>query len=166
VHAAIPHWLSSRIYIPTCIHNLFWPRLIAGAWIVGTINWVNYTWSEHFSRWFSFAWSDSVIWRRNVKSQTTLQHLQVQPGPSCGCCKVVCGGRMRRGRLENRSRIYEAGSWNNTLAHLQHPPFGASHWFRVCDKRLQQQMPIDRLPANGSSPTDKRNARGVSSGCE
>jgi hypothetical protein len=73
---------------------------------------------------------------------------------------------MGRGRLENHSRIYEAGSGNNTLAHLQHPPFGVSHWFRVCDRRLQQQMPIDRLPANSSSPTDKRNARGGSSGCQ
>ncbi len=110
VHATIPHWLSSGICIPTCVHDLFWPRLMAGAWIVGTINWVNYGWSEYFSRWFSFAWSDSVIWRRNVKSPTTLQHLQVQPGPSCSCCKVVCRGRMGRGRLEDRSRIYEAES--------------------------------------------------------
>jgi hypothetical protein len=35
LYAAIPHW-PSKISISNCVHHLFWPRLMAGAWLVRT----------------------------------------------------------------------------------------------------------------------------------
>jgi len=39
---AIPHWLT-KIYISTLVHHLFWPMLMAGAWICDDIEtWVRF----------------------------------------------------------------------------------------------------------------------------
>ncbi len=101
--------------------------------------WANYGWSEYFQG--DFLLNGQIVWFDEETSN---------PKRPCNIC------RFSLAQVADVARSFAGrGGWGE----------GGLKMAAVCDRRLQQQMPIDRLPANGSSPTDKRDARWVSSGC-
>jgi hypothetical protein len=48
----ILHWLG-RVFVPYCVHHLFWPGLMVGTWIVG--DGVSYEWWDWFQE-IDFTW--------------------------------------------------------------------------------------------------------------
>jgi hypothetical protein len=61
---AIPHWLTKN-YISTWVHHLFWPMLMAGAWICDDIEtWVRFDKLKVFHSPSKNSWMSTQAWRR------------------------------------------------------------------------------------------------------
>jgi hypothetical protein len=61
---AIPHWVI-KIYICTWVHHLFWPILMAGAWICDDIEtWVRFDKLKVFHSQSKNSWMSTQAWHR------------------------------------------------------------------------------------------------------